>query len=174
MPSCCTFAILHGCGEGFGLFHLQTRGSLHSSNKNANSISKLNPASCAFYLGHLFLWPTTFPSTMPLLSYHLCKLPSTASKSAFFPTAGILHSRRKCSRWVQWVIFFFFLLADLNWSQKAPFSFFFVSIPTIMILSKMASENPNSGPLQLWMGGGRALKFEAVWSNSSSFQKTNG
>lgn len=88
MKTHCTFATLHDSGEGFGLFHLQTRGSLHSSDKNANSISKLNPASCPFYLGQLFLCPTTSPSTMPVVSYHLCKLPSTVSKSAFFPLLG--------------------------------------------------------------------------------------
>lgn len=88
MPTHHTFFTPHDCGEGFGLFHLQTRGSLHSSDKNANSISKLNPASCPFYLGQRFLCPTTSPSTMPVLSYHLCKLPPAASKSAFCPLLG--------------------------------------------------------------------------------------
>lgn len=121
MPSCCTFAALHGCGEGFGLFHLQTRGSLHSSNKNANSISKLNPASFPFYLGQLFLWPTTCPSTMPVLSYHLCKLPPTASKSAFFfpllesSTQGENVQEDEFSeQFFKNFFLFFFLLAKLN------------------------------------------------------------
>lgn len=84
----CSFTTAHDWGEGFGLFGLQTHGSLHSSKKNTNSISKLNPASCPFYLGQLFLCPTTSPSTMPVPSHHLCKLPSTVSRSAFLSLLG--------------------------------------------------------------------------------------
>lgn len=89
MPSCCTLLHSMVVVKGLGCFICRLPcGSLHSSNKNANSISKLNPASFAFYLGQLFLWPTASPSTMPVLSHHLCKLPSTASRSAFFPLLG--------------------------------------------------------------------------------------
>lgn len=171
MKTHCTFATLHDSGEGFGLFHLQTRGSLHSSDKNANSISKLNPASCPFYLGQLFLCPTTSPSTMPVVSYHLCKLPSTVSKSAFFSTAGIFHSKRKFSRCVQWVIF---LLAKLNWSHTVPLSF--LLIPPPLCYSPKCSPRTLILALYNTMWVGR--KSTEVWCwfkcycNSSAFQKT--